>query len=125
MSTVFATKSMKINMSTPDKHEYLVPFNTIPKPPKNMFFTSSIPSVRLPTVAIVGTRKPTSYGLGVARKLSYDLAKRDVIIVSGLAPGTDAIAHHATPRSRWIVSSSEAIMSECAPPTETMYVSNS
>lgn len=95
MSTVFATKPMKINIATPDKHEYLAPLSTIPKPPKNMFFIGSIPGEREPTVAIVGTRKPTSYGIEVAHKLSYDLAKHGVIVVSGLALGTDAIAHRA------------------------------
>lgn len=44
-------------------------------------------------VAIVGTRKPTPYGKEVTFNLAYNLAKRGVIIVSGLAFGVDAIAH--------------------------------
>lgn len=93
MSTLFATKMIKINKTTPDKHKYLAVLGTIPKPPKNIFFTGALPEVRHPTVAIVGTRKPTAYGKEVTHKLAYDLAKRGVIIVSGLALGTDGIAH--------------------------------
>jgi DNA processing protein len=44
-------------------------------------------------VAIVGSRKPTSYGKEVTFNLAYSLAKRGVIIASGLAFGVDAIAH--------------------------------
>lgn len=43
--------------------------------------------------AIVGTRKPTSYGVYLARKFSHDLATAGFVIVSGLALGIDAIAH--------------------------------
>ncbi len=48
-----------------------------------------------PMVAIVGTRKPTPYGVAQTEKIAKDLAKNGVIIVSGLALGTDAIAHKA------------------------------
>jgi DNA processing protein len=86
---------MKINRATPEKHKYLHLLGVIPTPPKAIYFTGHLPPERIPTVAIVGTRKPTAYGKEVAHKLSYELAKRGVVIVSGLALGTDAIAHRA------------------------------
>ncbi|MGX8797954.1 DNA-processing protein DprA [Fusibacter sp. JL298sf-3] len=46
-------------------------------------------------VAIVGSRKPTSYGRRVAAGLSTFLASRGVCVVSGMAIGVDAIAHNA------------------------------
>lgn len=49
----------------------------------------------LPRVAIVGSRKPTPYGLQVTEKLSSDLARAGVVIVSGLAFGVDITAHKA------------------------------
>lgn len=44
-------------------------------------------------LAIVGTRKPTSYGIEVTRKFSSQLTEAGFVIVSGLAYGIDTIAH--------------------------------
>jgi DNA processing protein len=46
-----------------------------------------------PTVAIVGTRSPTRYGLGVAAQLGSELSGAGVSVVSGLALGIDGAAH--------------------------------
>ncbi len=46
-------------------------------------------------VAIVGTRNHTEYGREVTEQLVGDLAALNVLIVSGLAFGIDAIAHRA------------------------------
>ena len=45
------------------------------------------------TAAIVGARRCTKYGENIAYNFAYQLAKRGVIIVSGLAYGIDACAH--------------------------------
>lgn len=86
---------MKINSISPLKHKYLQIIDTIAKNPETLYFTGTLPSERLPTVAIVGTRKPTAYGREVTYQLAYDLAKQGVVIISGLALGTDGIAHRA------------------------------
>jgi DNA processing protein len=86
---------MKINRISPDKHKYLQIITSIAKTPKKLYFIGSLPEARMPTVAIIGTRKPTTYGKEVAHTLSYELAKRGVVIVSGLALGTDGIAHRS------------------------------
>ncbi len=50
----------------------------------------------LPHLAVVGTRKATAYGREAARKIIRELASEtDIAIVSGLAQGIDAEAHHA------------------------------
>ena len=45
------------------------------------------------TVAIVGSRKATPYGLQVARLLGEELGRAGVIVVSGMARGVDQAAH--------------------------------
>lgn len=44
-------------------------------------------------VAIVGSRRCTPYGENIAYRAAYDLAKRGILIISGLAYGIDSCAH--------------------------------
>jgi DNA processing protein len=53
----------------------------------------------LPQLAIVGTRRPTGYGLNCAERLSEDLAARGLAVTSGLARGLDAAAHRGALRA--------------------------
>lgn len=86
---------MKINRVTPSSQPYLSPLCGIAKVPSYIFFRGTLPDKRLPSVAVVGTRKPTAYGKEVTHSLTGDLARRGVVIISGLALGTDSIAHRA------------------------------
>ncbi len=95
MSTVSDIKMIKINRISPDKQDFLQIITSIALVPKTLYAIGSLPEHRKPTVAIVGTRKPSTYGKEVTHRLSYDLAKRGVVIVSGLALGVDGIAHRA------------------------------
>jgi DNA processing protein len=84
---------MKINTFIPDTHPYLRISSTLAKPPKTLYSLGLPPSKRVITVAIVGSRKPTPYGKEVTFDLAYTLAKKGVIIISGLAYGIDTAAH--------------------------------
>jgi DNA processing protein len=69
----------------------------IPDPPKSLFIVGK-PLEHLldnPCVAIVGSRKVTSYGKAVTHAIAYELARAGVVIISGLALGVDGIAHRA------------------------------
>lgn len=55
--------------------------------------TKSIKSMAEVAVAVVGTRKMTSYGKEVTERLVTGLVDAGVTIVSGLALGIDAVAH--------------------------------
>lgn len=86
---------MKINRILPQDNNYLQILNSIAKPPKILNYIGTLPSTRVSSVAIVGTRKPTSYGKEVTHTFAFELAKRGVVIISGLALGVDGIAHRA------------------------------
>ncbi|HHF08768.1 MAG TPA: DNA-protecting protein DprA [Kosmotoga arenicorallina] len=45
------------------------------------------------TIAVVGSRKATSYGTSIARQFSKELGEKGFVIISGLAAGIDACAH--------------------------------
>ena len=86
---------MKINNILPDDSKYLQRLNDIDKKPQALYYAGELPTERRPTVAIVGTRKPTRYGIEVTTRFASELARQGIIIVSGLAYGVDALAHKA------------------------------
>ncbi len=67
----------------------------ISDPPPVLFYAGEIAPQDEWSVAIVGTRNPTSYGREAANVLSRDLASAGITIVSGLALGIDGVAHRA------------------------------
>ncbi len=86
---------MEVNEIVPDKHNFTQRLTDIDNPPKRLCFMGKLPSTEAPVVAIVGSRRPTSYGREVTERLAHDLAKAGCIIVSGLALGIDGIAQRA------------------------------
>ncbi len=64
-------------------------------PPAVLYIRGELPDPERRHIAVVGSRKATSYGLRVTEDLTGDLAREGVVIVSGLAYGVDAAAHDA------------------------------
>jgi len=76
------------------KQDFLKPLLNIPDPPQTLWLQGKLPEGERPkVVSIVGSRKNTKYGEEVAYKLAYDLARRGIIVISGLAYGIDACSH--------------------------------
>ena len=69
----------------------------IPDPPSLLYIKGDTLDELLarPRVAIVGSRKVSAYGKTVTIQLAEELARKGVVIVSGLALGVDALAHQA------------------------------
>lgn len=86
---------LKINTIPTDQTNYTQITQGIADMPKRLWLCGDLPAQRRPSVAVVGTRKPTPYGKDVTYRLAYELASRGVIIISGLALGIDGIAHQA------------------------------
>ncbi len=86
---------MKINQISPLDNNYTQIIDNIVLTPKRLYYIGTLPTERRPSVAIVGTRRPTTYGREVTTTIATDLARRGVVIISGMALGVDAIAHRA------------------------------
>ncbi|MFA5026918.1 MAG: DNA-processing protein DprA [Candidatus Methylomirabilota bacterium] len=65
----------------------------IHSPPPILYLRGRLLPTDAKAVALVGARRSTAYGEGVAREMAGELARRGVTIVSGLARGIDAAAH--------------------------------
>ncbi len=75
-----------------DSEEYPSLLKEIYDPPFGLYVKGNF-SLNSKTIAVVGTRRSTSYGNEIAKDLVADLAKTNLIIISGLARGIDTIAH--------------------------------
>ncbi|HTT32091.1 MAG TPA: DNA-processing protein DprA [Methylomirabilota bacterium] len=62
-------------------------------PPVLLYVRGDPLVLNLPSISIVGTRKPTLYGTQMAQRLGRELAVRGLVVVSGMARGIDAIGH--------------------------------
>ena len=62
-------------------------------PPVLLFARGRVELLQSIMLGVVGTRRPTAYGLAVAERLSADLARAGLTITSGMARGIDTAAH--------------------------------
>lgn len=77
----------------PGDPEYPARLLEIYDPPLCLHVRGDAKILSQPGVAVVGTRHPTPYGVGMAERLSCDLSARGLIIISGLARGVDTASH--------------------------------
>ena len=73
--------------------EYPALLREIHDPPPVLYARGDLLSFQQPTVALVGTRKPSITGSETAWRFAFELAEKNITIVSGLALGIDAKAH--------------------------------
>ena len=76
-----------------DDERYPERLREIYDPPPVLWTRGDPRLLSVPSIAVVGTRHPTPYGVGMAEMLSRDLAARGVLILSGMARGIDSAAH--------------------------------
>ena len=69
-------------------------------PPAVLWMRGEVKLLSQPGIAVVGTRRPSPYGAGMAQLLSRDLASRGVVILSGMARGVDTEAHKGALEAR-------------------------
>ncbi|MBS4022441.1 MAG: DNA-processing protein DprA [Dethiobacter sp.] len=68
-------------------------------PPTVLFYRGDLGILEMPCIAVVGARKATEYGKTVAFRLSADLARSGIAVVSGMARGIDTSAHQGALQS--------------------------
>jgi DNA processing protein len=69
-------------------------------PPPVLWVRGPVELLSRPSIAVVGTRRPSPYGTGMAEMLARDLAARKLLIVSGMARGVDSCAHRGALMAR-------------------------
>jgi DNA processing protein len=86
---------MKSEIKKLEQKEYPELLKEINDPPKQLFLKGELPPDNMKYLCIVGSRKYSPYGKEVCKTLIDGLRGYNVVIVSGLALGIDAIAHEA------------------------------
>lgn len=78
--------------------EYPELLRQIPDAPIGIFYLGTLPTLEY-RIAVVGTRRPSQYGLQVTRSIVGELVRHHIVTISGLAMGIDGAAHRETLRA--------------------------
>ena len=82
-----------IHICTLHDGAYPARLKNISDPPLVLYYKGNLPDMdNTPTIAVVGTRDATAYGLNAAKRLGGQIAKCGGIVVSGMAHGIDGSA---------------------------------
>ncbi len=82
-----------IHLLTYGDRAYPDRLKNIPDPPLVLYYKGRLPDFsERPAIGVVGTRKASVYGINVARRMGYQIARCGGIVVTGLAAGVDAAA---------------------------------
>ena len=84
-----------VHILTLEDPEYPSLLKSIYDPPPVIYYQGTFLDERSVPLAVVGTRKASSYGRMVTEKLCTALSERGVCIVSGMARGIDTLAHQS------------------------------
>jgi DNA processing protein len=83
----------QISLVCHDSPGYPKQLRTLDDFPVLLFYQGEITRLENPAVALVGSRAATSYGRDISYNLAVGLARRGIVVVSGVALGIDAMAH--------------------------------
>ncbi len=83
----------KIKVIGINEDAYPEKLRNIYAPPQRLYAVGNLEALKDKSIAIVGCRECSKYGMDNAMKFGYELAKKGVCIISGLARGIDTYAH--------------------------------
>ncbi len=70
--------------------------NDLFDPPNPLYISGNLALLKMPMIAIIGSRQASAHGLRNATIFANQLAQAGALIISGLARGIDGAAHRAT-----------------------------
>ncbi len=79
-----------------DDPQYPSQLRTIHDPPLLLYCRGNLACLKEKSIAIIGSRAATTYGKRISGMLARDLARNNIVVVSGLAMGIDGYAHAGT-----------------------------
>jgi DNA processing protein len=88
-------RALGATLLTPHDPAFPRLLTVIPDPPPVLFALGRVELLGRPTVAVVGTRRPTAYGREVTRRVARSAGSAGLVVASGMARGLDAVAHEA------------------------------
>jgi DNA processing protein len=86
---------LKVRLVSDRSAAYPASLLTLHQPPPFLFMAGTWRSEDAKSLAVVGTRYPSSYGTRMAKELSAGMSEAGYTVVSGLARGIDTLAHEA------------------------------
>jgi DNA processing protein len=84
---------MSIRELRPDDAEFPRRVLMVEEPPEVLYAEGDLGLLARPRVAIIGSRRPSAYGVRMAYEAAKALAGQGAVVVSGMAIGLDARAH--------------------------------
>ena len=87
------TAEQQAGYLTPEDEAYPQRLLEIYDPPPVLWVRGNLKLLNRAGIAVVGTRQPSPYGSGMAEVISRDLARRGMVVMSGMARGVDTCAH--------------------------------
>jgi DNA processing protein len=76
-----------------EQEDYPIRLRNIFDPPYSLYYRGALPNEHARSVAIVGARGRSAYGMEVAQALAEALAREHIAVISGMALGIDGDAH--------------------------------
>lgn len=86
-------RDAKVEVITPECAEYPPSLREIYDPPSVLYVWGKLTKADFRSIGVVGSRRASHYGLQTAKKLSYQIARSGLTVISGLARGIDTAAH--------------------------------
>ena len=88
-----------VTILTPADADYPRRLKDAPGAPLALYVKGDVKALAKPMIALIGTRRATSYGLDIAHRFAKDLCRAGWGVVSGLALGIDGAAHDGALRA--------------------------